>query len=93
MLAAQLAHADNSSFVRWQIAQRASLRCGFKDNQSKNSHGMKITQFHRSLRKVTGEKIAALQVSANLFADIIAFWHFKFASRLGSRIKGAKSRV
>ena len=47
-----------------QIAQRASLRCGgLKENQStKSSHGIKITQFHRSLRKLTGENIAALQV-------------------------------
>ncbi|XP_046651849.1 RISC-loading complex subunit tarbp2-like [Daphnia pulicaria] len=46
-----------------EIAQRASLRCGgLKENQSsKSSHGIKITQFHRSLRKLAGEKIAALQ--------------------------------
>lgn len=68
---AQIIQANNS-FVPWQIAQRASLRCGFKDNQSKNSHGMKITQFHRSLRKITGEKVAALQVSVTTFAEIFS---------------------
>lgn len=56
-----------------QIAQRASLRCGgLKENQStKSSHGIKITQFHRSLRKLTGEKIAALQVRLLYLREII----------------------
>jgi len=56
-----------------EIAQRASLRHnGLKDNPTtKSSHGMKITQFHRSLRKLDGEKITALQEmsSAEIAAD------------------------